>query len=401
MDRTKMFRPFLYLFLLSCFPSLAQALKFPHFQRGSNVVPVAPKAAAELTSLLHLDNVKRNEIFSEAIRLLDSMQSSSSCNQRAVTDLLMSCQALEGNQREHDQDFSLQLDQFKSLYAARLAVCELRGAGATVPDKCLPILNSSKENTEPQFHETFHRGSKEHRGVPAQLESCLHSLESRPQWWTSYSNNRQNAAVMCQAARFDIERDELLKHHRKLAKITFGLTESLNQSLTDAANEAVKQHVFLNLINDLRSRIIADLQDVDVTARTRFASFVSELEVQIRQTSSETKEFMADILSDTGLLSKDIRSSIQSIQDLKERVNEAYIELMKRNSESAAAAQENQQANIEVVSAVRQSLDQVKDQIQVLNNQEFSLLHSSLRSLNGLIFSMHQKQTSLDQVSLP
>jgi hypothetical protein len=42
-----------------------------------------------------------------------------------------------------------------------------------------------------------------------QLGQCLKSLESRPQWWTSYSNNRQNAVVMCQAARGQIEKGEL------------------------------------------------------------------------------------------------------------------------------------------------------------------------------------------------
>lgn len=41
------------------------------------------------------------------------------------------------------------------------------------------------------------------------IRECLQSLESRPQWWTSYSNSRQNAAIMCQAARADIEKGML------------------------------------------------------------------------------------------------------------------------------------------------------------------------------------------------
>ncbi|WEW58250.1 hypothetical protein PRK78_003718 [Emydomyces testavorans] len=347
--------------------------------------------------------MERNEIYSEAIQLLNSMQSSPSCHQRAVTDLVTSCQFLEGGPNDHDRDSPLHLDHFKSLYAARLAVCELSGAGAAVPDKCAPIIKfhhedvhfqSSNENSEPNFNERL-------QIVSVQLESCLRALESRPQWWTSYSNNRQNAAVMCQAARFDIERDELLKRHRKLADITFGLSASLNQSLNDAAIEAIKQRSFLNVVNEIRLKIVRDMHDADSLARNRFSSFITDLETQIRRVRAGAKESMGDILSDAKTLSKEIFSSIESVQGLKESVNEAYAEALKKSSELAALERENQEANFEIALAVRLSLNEIRSEDMVRINEEFGHFHSSLRSLNELVFSMHQKQTALDEVSFP
>ncbi|EAS35966.3 uncharacterized protein CIMG_01320 [Coccidioides immitis RS] len=325
------------------------------------------------------------------------MESSSSCHQRAVTDLVISCQFLEGGPNDNNWDSSFHLDQLKSLYAARLAMCELNGAGAATPDKCVSILSLKQEDGPESYSTQFHaKTRKQQPAIPAQLESCLHSLESRPQWWTSYSNNRQNAAVMCQAARINVERDELLKHHKKLADITFGLGAALNQSLNDAAAEATKQRSFLNSINDLRLKIIRDMQDADVLARNRFSAFAIDLESQIRRTGAGAKESMRGILSDAGVLSKDILLSIKSIQDLKDSMN-VYSEMLKQNSELAAADQERQKANSEITLATRQSLDEIRNQHIAIIDQEFSHLHSSVRSVNELIFSIHQKQVSLDE----
>lgn len=145
-------------------------------------------------------------VYSRALQLLGSMQSSPSCNRVAAATLLNSCQSIE----ESTHDVEASLEDIRSIYAAQLAMCEISGAGLTIPHECRLL----KTVNEPLGL----RGSK---GAPSEgnvkfgiygsigkreLSQCLQSLESRPQWWTSYSNSRQNAVVMCQAARVDIER---------------------------------------------------------------------------------------------------------------------------------------------------------------------------------------------------
>lgn len=134
------------------------------------------------------------------------MQASPSCNRVAATLLLSSCQILEGS--THSTEASL--DDIRSTYAAQLAMCEISSAGLAIPQEC----KSLKPVTEPLGLRGLHGLSNEGKvksAVPrnidkSQLSQCLRSLESRPQWWTSYSNSRQNAIVMCQAARADIEK---------------------------------------------------------------------------------------------------------------------------------------------------------------------------------------------------
>lgn len=141
---------------------------------------------------LRLPIVGHSEVYSQAVELLNSMHSAPSCNRMAVSNLLASCQSLEG----HSAMVEPALDDIRSTYAASLAICEIEGAGSLVPPHCdIAELSNSDQVV---------RGYVRRSG--GQLKQCLQSLESRPQWWTSYSNGKQNAVLLCQAARVEIEK---------------------------------------------------------------------------------------------------------------------------------------------------------------------------------------------------
>ena len=122
------------------------------------------------------------------------MQGSPSCNRLAALTLLDSCQTIDGSD-PNAEDF---LEDMRSVYAARLAMCEIVGAGSAVPPPCKSLDVSSGT--------TVHQTSGIKNIRRDQLGQCLQSLESKPQWWTSYSIMKHNAMVMCQAARVDIEK---------------------------------------------------------------------------------------------------------------------------------------------------------------------------------------------------
>ena len=160
-------------------------------------------------------------MFAQALGLLTSLESSPSCNRLATSTLIKSCQSLGGSLETTGQESESPealLDNVKSIYAARLAVCELVEAGASVPAQCSPMTPKKSARRQYKFGGYLGRnGSPENGGggaggyssvSPAQLSHCLKSLESKPQWWTSYSNGRQNAIVICQAVRIDIEKGE-------------------------------------------------------------------------------------------------------------------------------------------------------------------------------------------------
>lgn len=183
-----------------------------------------------------------SETYTQALQLLDSLQNSPSCNRLAALTLLESCQKFDGSPPTSEEI----LEDIKSIYAARLALCEISITGLAVPSDCKPLMpavdregnsglrwmNWSGKAKSAVFRDVGNR----------QLILCLRSLESRPQWWTSYSNSRQNAFTMCQAARVDIDRgngfeyplsnskvdimlDELIKLYKSMAQATSKLLD--------------------------------------------------------------------------------------------------------------------------------------------------------------------------------
>lgn len=158
-------------------------------------------------------NIHRPEAFTQALHILTALESAPSCNRLATANLIDSCQSL-GSPNNANHHIVFTLDEVKSTFAARLAVCELQGAHAAIPSQCstllpdgrkpesrslrclLPKSDCSNEKKSDMFSTT----------TVGELNHCLAALESRPQWWTSYSNARQNAVVMCHAARIEIEK---------------------------------------------------------------------------------------------------------------------------------------------------------------------------------------------------
>ena len=159
---------------------------------------------------------EKSEVFNNAISIISSLESSPSCHRLAAASLLQSCRSIQTAREVNDGDKSTseQLDRMKSIFAARLAVCELDDVNAVIPEQCKAFLVpapytkraperiniwSSRRHTESKVIESEESAVKE-------FMNCLEALESRPQWWTSYSNARQNAFVICEATRAETEK---------------------------------------------------------------------------------------------------------------------------------------------------------------------------------------------------
>ena len=152
----------------------------------------------------------RSGTYTQALQLLNSMQKSPSCNRLATSTLLESCQAVDGSTTGMEES----LEYIKSTYAARLAICEISSTGLAIPSDCRPLMpvdDPGRVGLEWIIGSGRVKAATFGNVGNRQLSQCLRSLESRPQWWTSYSNSRQNAVIMCQAARVDIERGEIEK----------------------------------------------------------------------------------------------------------------------------------------------------------------------------------------------
>lgn len=148
--------------------------------------------------------------------IMNSVDNIPSCTKVASSALLSSCSQLgHSDAISIDQGLDTMLDNTKSIYATRLAVCELIEANAAVPSAC-SSFKPTKVNTKEGFFRGFFTANGPTRPIAYydiydkqtadQLDACKSSLHKQPQSWTSYSNARQNAVVMCHAMRAEIER---------------------------------------------------------------------------------------------------------------------------------------------------------------------------------------------------
>lgn len=164
---------------------------------------------------------EQSEVFTNAMKFINSMETSPSCHRLATATLLRSCKSIRPPDDRNEEDLSTieRLNRVKSIFAARLAVCELTDANAIIPSQCnslQPRENFAGSWVRKRFttgengHKAYEELAEDYYDEPnLGVSSCLNALESRPQWWTSYSNARQNAVIMCEATRSEIEKGKL------------------------------------------------------------------------------------------------------------------------------------------------------------------------------------------------
>ena len=159
--------------------------------------------------------------FNAVLDIIRTVEALPACNKVASAALLHSCSGLDESATSSDRDnagINDLLEESKSIYATRLAVCELLEAANAVPDACSAFVPTKKTTRKRGFKGIF--GAKEtsqpvvhyqdyDEATERDLKRCTVALGSKPQWWTSYSNARQNAVVMCHATRAQVEKGTL------------------------------------------------------------------------------------------------------------------------------------------------------------------------------------------------
>ena len=258
------------------------------------------KADIDLATLVQPAVISKSEVYSQALALLSSMQSAPSCNRAATSGLLTSCQSIEGPNNGHA------LDDVRSIYAAQLAVCELKGAGSQIPPFC--------DIDWPSDATAMTKSSHWHENV--QLKQCLKSLESRPQWWTSYSNNKQNAVVLCQAARVEIVKgmsltlhciaivllslalDELIDLHKSMVRTSSDVEAALIQTIKEGTRRMTQQQEFVRAVEAFQAQLLRDLAESSAKAESYLSGLAQSLGTVVQSTMNKVSNMVDSMRSD-------------------------------------------------------------------------------------------------------
>lgn len=359
---------------------------FDGWQRG-----IGPDT--DLTVLLKNSPDSQSQVYGHAIQLLESLRASPSCNRLAASALIHSCQSIDGSSIDKEES----LENSKSIYAAQLAICELTDAGSKPPGPC--ELFSSNKDFQPG-HKLNHNANH-HGGIPDALKKklglCLQSLESRPQHWTSYSNNRQNAVVMCQAARMHVEKDDLIKLHKTMVDTTSDANAALVQAIATANEAMARQAQFGKEVNLFQQQIMRDLE----SSRTETQSYIGHLMKHVDSTLQGIIKHLStkltNVKSEANNVEEALRSSSAEADELRSNIGKVFQQAVEGSA--ALASTHAKQWDLASASAI-----ELQGSLQNLRDQEvhsllgaFDSINTQIRTSNELVAVMYARQQEMDQ----
>jgi hypothetical protein len=183
------------------------------FQPALKVRDLTPDLSDLSAIELSSNKVRITEGMHTIIETMHKVEKLPSCQKLASQALLNTCSEIDhATSLATNKGIDVMLERSKSIYATRLAICELMDANANIPSSCSPfrpVEHASKFNGFRGFivngrftKPTTPRSSDDSRD----LDQCSASLSSNPVWWTSYSNARQNAVLLCHSMRAELDK---------------------------------------------------------------------------------------------------------------------------------------------------------------------------------------------------
>jgi hypothetical protein len=305
--------------------------------------PANAAPTVNVDSLFQYTTSRNHKVMTQAVEFVVSMQTAPTCTRMAASHLMNECKLLE-----HAPDFAKSrpeayLDNVKTEYAAKLAVCELLSAqpfNPTPPPNCDILVPASRHcgkggswwysRQEVPSDKQCYPDFKDH-----QYTQCLKSLQSTPQYWTSFSNARQNAVVMCQASRDAIERENHLEIFKNLTQVLGDVTSNMQKTTEEYESLIREQRQYSEEAHNSHQQLMEDIQAVQEKAvatvgalddkfhafmESSISSLITALAEsqsnEIDQIHERMRDFSQDLMLESSQLAKYFTGELQQYHDL-------------------------------------------------------------------------------------
>lgn len=353
---------------------IAAAVQLPLLVYAYNPFKVASQAKAQHDAIstsmefnpddLLRSRVRKPEIFTKAMLELKRLEEEPTCHRVAVKLLINNCQGLE-NIDENDyisNNGHLQKHHVES-FAASLAICDLERGRFAVPHACNPFMSST-------LYQIASDGNRKLQVSPEQVGRCLEALGHDHSHWNTWLSYRDKALLFCRAARFDIDKDQAIQHHKKLIQIINEFAENLDADLSHIKN-SMAEH-----------RKSADLHFGGLKAH------IGDLGVELRRA-------MVVMSSDiTGYIAA-VKSSLKNTEALDRMLKRLFQTMAQGNAEMAA----RQEQAVGVAASHAKSHMHHLDDLAGVTRATISELRLSVVNLLPVILSLGHRQDALDQRS--
>ncbi|KAL8664842.1 MAG: hypothetical protein Q9202_002704 [Teloschistes flavicans] len=311
----------------------------------------------DLTTLLQDTATGSNQVYTHALQVLESLKASPSCHRLAASTLIHSCQTVDGSSTNSEGS----LEDLKSIYAAQLAICEITEAGSGPPKSCDAFLPRDQARLSQTLYHDLHQDNGLDSKLKSQLSTCLQSLESRPQHWTSYSNNRQNAVIMCQAARIHVDKDELIKLHQSMTKTASSADAALGQ-VVHAANEAmVRQEQFAKEVRRFQRQLMQDLEISKSETQSFFQSLNKNVDSILQNITKRLFAKVGDVEREAVKIQEALRSSTAEAEALGSNISKVLQQAAEGSAELAASQLSQWKATTSSTAELRNSLQSIRE----------------------------------------
>ncbi|PKY03037.1 putative nuclear membrane fusion protein Kar5 [Aspergillus campestris IBT 28561] len=379
------------LILLSCYCTTGMA---------TTVSKDSSSEGINLVTFLEGKPQQHDAIYTGAIQILESMKTSPSCNRMAASKLVMSCQSLGDKSGDTpDSETYVTLERVRSLYAARLAICELDGAGASVPRPCIPITVSAppkkrifgiSARSKPPLSPVDQESA-------ALLEGCLKTLESRPQWWTSYSNNRQNAVVICQAARIEGEKEELLELYRSIVESSSKLNDGLQDALRAATAQSSQYRAFMDTTEAMQVRLRHEMRETESHFKSFLASIFQGIEASTHSAVIALTSAIENFQTGALTVEKGIQNISREADGLQYIIRAIHDEVLARHEEMTMARRREAQAHNDLATTIHGELETILQNEVVKISHGLGTFDASLQWLAARLENVLQQELSISE----
>ncbi|KAL2012304.1 hypothetical protein VTN00DRAFT_5022 [Thermoascus crustaceus] len=198
--------------------------------------------------------------------------------------------------------------------------------------------------------------------------------------------------VMCQAARIEIEKEELLELHRAVAENTLKLNNGLQEAVRNAAAESAQYRAFVHATDLMRSDLLRELEEAGTQARGLFATFLREFETTIGFAVTSVVSILKGVETDTTVLGKEIRNATGEVDRLQRTLRAVREENIATNAELAQAHKQEAQINYQLALAMRSLLDSLLVQDMARLSESVDSFDSSLKWLAERLSSLYEME---------
>jgi uncharacterized protein YoxC len=280
-----------------------------------------------------------------AIQVVENHDSLPYCQKMAASSLIHSCATLQGKTSDEDepqgtsQDMNATLGEEKTLYAARLAICELSDSKVPVPKQCTSFI-PTRETTKktgwfgylpvPGVWKSIVRYPDYEQATKRDRDACVQALYASNQAWHSYSNAGQDAVKLCHAVRGDIERDQELQVYRGLTENVANVAEAMHHmDETIRVQEEAMDHLVIRT-QQLTEDLLKDLPEL----REMYRQTVIDLTDDVRLVATKVSEASSALEAHNS----DIRTSGEYLERLAASAGSHLSELLEQHTANVNVA---------------------------------------------------------------